>query len=148
MEANRKFVLSTTAQHDPETVRDALAAERLGFVVRWRESGREDEPRPVVVAPDELMSNAEHFRLLTRLAQASGCVLRAASERPVVDVEWSRSRGFDDEEIRAELRPWLAQGVALSEAEVEKQETALKQAEADLSAARQRAAAPLDKPAA
>src|SRR3990167_3281444 len=121
MEAHRKFVLSTTAQHDPETGRDALAAERLGFVVRWRESGREDEPRPVVVAPDELLSNAEHYRLLTRLAQASGCVLRGAAERPAIDVEGSRTRGFSDEEIARELQPWRAVGVALSEAEVARQ---------------------------
>jgi hypothetical protein len=146
MGPNRKFVLSKTAQFDAQTVKDALYAERLGFAVAWRESHRLDEPRPVVVAPDEVLRDAQNYEVLARLAEVSGCVLRWESERPAVSVEYARLRGFSDEEIRAELRPWLAEGVARSEAEVEKQAAALRQAEADLAAARQRAAAPVDLP--
>src|SRR3989304_1426 len=115
MEANKKFVLSSTAALDADTIKDCLHAEKLGFKVVFRPVDDPRERPKAVVAPREVLGNAPDYGVLARLAEQAGQVLRWEGEQPAVSIELARARGFSDEEIAEHLQPWRAQGVALSE---------------------------------
>lgn len=141
---NHIYVSAFEAQI-PE-LRDALAVlQGTGVVhVVLIEDSVKRPQRAHCVLPDDIRSDARICSAAEIVSARLGVPIRSDRERPFGSIEQARARGFSDEEIVAELRPWRAAGVAATEREVQQAEAALKEAQADLVAARKRADAPLD----
>jgi hypothetical protein len=106
----------------------------------------ETTPKPRgahVVIPADRMSEARICSAALLIQEKLRIPIRASSEKPFGSIEMARARGFSEEVIAAELRPWRAGGVARAEQAEKVAEAAAKQARADTAAARIAANAPL-----
>jgi hypothetical protein len=106
----------------------------------------ETTPKPRgahVVIPADRMSEARICSAALLIQEKLRIPIRASSEKPFGSIEMARARGFSEEVIAKELRPWRAAAITGSEEAVANAEAVLKAAQANLAAAHKQADAPL-----
>jgi len=149
--------VSALDAHDPEIIKAAQHLERAQVAVIGPDGKPmvwpDGKPQPlkvimtppgqsvpdtkqVLVVAQQHMQDAATYRALETLTERQpNLVLRSSEEKPTMSAEYAALRGFGDEEIRAQLMPWIAEARAASQKAVTDAQKALEAAQADLAAA-------------
>jgi len=128
---------SSWEARDPSFVASARLIESLGIatVCVLAPGLRRPDKQLLITAAEHLSRSDVQDALAVVAPIGSGVVVRDPAERPTLSAEYSRQRGFSDEQIRAELEPWVAQQKVATQAEVDAKQKALDDAVAARDAA-------------